>query len=208
MLHMKRLLLHLVTIMFGLVLGLSLVELAFRVARITPERYARPTWAAWYNGSYQATGIWGNIRDASGRVQVPYLVKRPSRFADQRVQMGEYVPGAVYKCIYATNPRDYFDADGGVVMTVNQIGMRTGRQAVSQANCVVRRTSDWVSLFSRSCFGWTNAIRSSRFMLSWPAPARSTAFLWSTCLQPFKEKIPGNSGCTPRITTPMNLRII
>jgi hypothetical protein len=117
-------------IALGLLFGLVAVEGVLRIARITPERYARPTWAAWYQQGYHATDIWGNIYDATGNVVVPFLVKRQSRFAQQGVLMGEYVPGAIYKCIYATNPRGYFDPDNGVVMTINAWGMRAGIKPV------------------------------------------------------------------------------
>jgi hypothetical protein len=65
-------------------------------------------------GKWQDWGFWGNG-----------FAKRPSRFLQaQRVQMGEYVPGAHMKIVYATNPRNYFDADGGVEMDVNSLGFR------------------------------------------------------------------------------------
>lgn len=104
----------------SLLLVLLAAEIGLRIFGIAPDRFPRPKWQVWYNGSFRDSNIWGNG-----------LVKTGSRFKDQGVVMGEYVPGAIFKCIYASNPRGYFDADNGVVMTVNQLGMRGGGYPVS-----------------------------------------------------------------------------
>jgi lysophospholipase L1-like esterase len=38
--------------------------------------------------------------------------------------MGEYVPGAMFKIAFASNPRGYFEPDGGVRKTINSLGLR------------------------------------------------------------------------------------
>ena len=98
----------------ALLLALLAAEILVRVRNIAPERYPRPTWEVRYRGAFRPSNIWGNG-----------LFKRDSRFLDLGVRMGEYVPGAAIKCRYATNPRGYFDDDGGVIMTVDALGMRS-----------------------------------------------------------------------------------
>lgn len=110
----KRLLLFPVTAILGAVAALVIAEVAMRVFRIRPERYPRPTWQVWHQGRFHDSNIWGNG-----------LAKRQSQFADQGVVMGEYVPGAIFKCVYASDSRGYFDDDSGVVMTVDSLGMRS-----------------------------------------------------------------------------------
>ncbi|MCE9557013.1 MAG: SGNH/GDSL hydrolase family protein [Planctomycetes bacterium] len=97
----------------GLIIAVLIGEVALRVLNIHPERYPPPKWLTLYAGKWQEWGLWGNG-----------FVKRPSRFQEQGVQMGEYVPGAQLKVVYSTNPRGYFDADGGIAMDVNSLGFR------------------------------------------------------------------------------------
>lgn len=99
----------------ALAAALLLAEVGLRALRLGPERYAQPQWSVWQRGAFHASNIGGNG-----------LIKRPSRFAGDGVIMGEYVPGAIFKCRFASNPNGYFDADNGVVMTVNHDGMRGG----------------------------------------------------------------------------------
>lgn len=68
---------------------------------------------AWDGNTYRDEGNWGGGR-----------IKRPSPFATQGVEMGEYTPGAKFKIVYATNPRGYFDADNSVPAQINTMGLR------------------------------------------------------------------------------------
>lgn len=111
----RRLLFVLATVVIGLASGLILAEVTTRVFGIRPERYPSPVWMTNINGSYYDLKMWGHLM---GR----WYIKRPSRF--EVVQMGEYVENAVFKTVYGSNPRGYFDADNGVIMTINSLGLR------------------------------------------------------------------------------------
>lgn len=103
-------------IIAGLVVGLALVETGLVLLDIAPVRYAPPRWFVLHDGAFQEWGLWGDGH-----------AKRPSRFTDvyqDAGNMGEYVPGATLKVVYASNPRGYFDADNGVVATINSLGFR------------------------------------------------------------------------------------
>ena len=100
-------------VLLGILAGCALSEIGVRVFRLQPERYARPRWLAWDGAQFVDCGLWGGG-----------MIKRPSRFSTQGVRMGEYLPNAQFKVVYASNPRGYFDDDNGVLMTINRIGVR------------------------------------------------------------------------------------
>jgi hypothetical protein len=97
----------------GLVAGVVMAETGLRLAGMRPQRYPPPLFLAWGDGKFHDAGMWGDGR-----------IKQPSAFAQQGVQMGEYVPGARFKIVYATNPRGYFEDDNSVEVRINSLGMR------------------------------------------------------------------------------------
>jgi len=103
---------RLTAVLLAVVVALLLAELGLRVLGIRPERYPAPRWLAWDGREYREP------------VEGEALIKRASRFADQGVKMGEYVPGAKFKVVYGSNPHNYFDADGGVPLEANGLGLR------------------------------------------------------------------------------------
>ena len=105
----------------GVLVGLLVAECLLRVLRIRPERYEAPRWQVQVDGEFLDSDIWGGGR-----------VKRRSRFEGLGVKMGEYVPGAVFRCVYASNPSGYFDADNGAVMTVGLDGLRGGAAPIAK----------------------------------------------------------------------------
>jgi hypothetical protein len=109
----KRVLFRFLAIVMGLVAALILGEAILRVFHIRPARYNPPRWMVLDGVAFRPCNLWG-----SGRIKIP------SRLADFGVDMGEYVPGAVFKVAYDDNPRGYFDRDNGVVMTINALGLR------------------------------------------------------------------------------------
>ena len=111
----------LLLILGGCLLGVLLMELGTRVLGIKPERFERPGWQVLYQGIFHDSNIWGNG-----------LIKQNSRFQQYGIQMGEYVTGTVFKCIYPSNPRGYFDANNGVVMSVDRWGMRRREHETQQ----------------------------------------------------------------------------
>jgi hypothetical protein len=100
-------------LLVGLLAGLLVVEIGLRFLGVRPERYHKPRWLAWDGIAYRDLGMWGNG-----------LIRQQSRFRPQGVLMGEYVPGAKFKEVFDTNPRGYFDADNGVPMEINLLGLR------------------------------------------------------------------------------------
>lgn len=109
----KRILFVVAAVLLGLLVGLIAGEVAVRVCGLRPERYPPPQWLVLHEGSFKDAGKWGGG-----------ALKRESRFADRGVRMGEYVPGATCKVVYATNPRGYFDDDNGVMIKINSLGLR------------------------------------------------------------------------------------
>ncbi|MFO0980791.1 MAG: SGNH/GDSL hydrolase family protein [Planctomycetota bacterium] len=97
----------------GAAVALLVAEALLRALAIRPERCAPPRWLTWDGASYQDLGLWGNGRN-----------KRTSPFVSDGVVMGEYVPGAKFKVVYASDPRGYFDADHSITFTINALGMR------------------------------------------------------------------------------------
>lgn len=97
----------------GIGLGIVLAETGLRLAGVRPRRFPPPVFLAKDGGNYLDEGMWGGGR-----------IKQASRCADQGVQMGEYVPGARFKIVYATNPRGYFDPDNSVPVEINSVGLR------------------------------------------------------------------------------------
>lgn len=97
----------------AVVVTLVLCEIGLRVLNVKPERYPRPRWQVWVQGAFRESNILGHG-----------LIKQPSRFEQSGLVMGEYVPGAMFRCVYASNPRGYFDPDSGVTMSVDSWGMR------------------------------------------------------------------------------------
>ena len=106
----------------ALALALLALEAGLRLFGVKPERYAPPRWLVLHDGAFHDYGIWGRG-----------LIKRPSRFRELGVVMGEYVPGAVFKVQYDDNPRGYFDADNAVQMTVGRLGFREHDRALDPA---------------------------------------------------------------------------
>jgi hypothetical protein len=109
----KAILFRVLAVGIGLALGTGLAEFGLRVFGIRPARYSPERWLAWDGVAFREAGLWGGG-----------LIKRPNRFADEGVAMGEYVPHAVFKVVFASNPRGYFDHDSGVLATVNSLGLR------------------------------------------------------------------------------------
>ncbi len=109
----RRILFRLLAVVLSILVATAVSEIALRSFGIRPERYPSPRWLAWDGTAYVEKGMWGEG-----------LIKRESRFADQGVQMGEYVPGAQFKVVYATNPRGYFDDDNSITFHINNAGIR------------------------------------------------------------------------------------
>jgi tetratricopeptide (TPR) repeat protein len=109
----KGILFRVLAVLAGLAAGALLAEACLRVFRIRPERYPPQQWLAWDGVAFRDTGVWGGG-----------LVKRRSPFADEGVTMGEYVPHAIFRGIFASNPRGYFDHDNSVLATINSLGLR------------------------------------------------------------------------------------
>jgi len=95
----------------GLLAGLVVAEALLRIGDVRPERYRAPRWSAFDGATFRRSDMWGDG-----------LIKNRSPFAG--IVMGQYTPGARFRIEYASNPRDYFDTDNGVEMTVNQLGLR------------------------------------------------------------------------------------
>ena len=95
----------------GLIVGLVVAEALLRIGDVRPERYRAPRWSAFDGTAFRRSDMWGDGR-----------IKQPSPFAG--IDMGQYTPGARFRIEYASNPRDYFDSDNGVEMTVNPMGLR------------------------------------------------------------------------------------
>ncbi len=99
-----------VAVLLGTAVGLLAAEIGLRVLDIRPPRYAYPQQLGWDGSMYRDSG--------------DQFIKRRSRFEDQGVLMGEYIPNARFKIVYATNPRGYFDSDGSVLCEINAHGLR------------------------------------------------------------------------------------
>jgi len=104
-------------VLLGTAVGLLTAEIGLRVLDIHPQRFSYQRQLGWDGTQY---------RDAGDQ-----FIKRRSRFEDQGVLMGEYIPGARFKIVYATNPRGYFDSDGSVLCKINTLGLR-GRECEKQ----------------------------------------------------------------------------
>src|SRR5206468_2370099 len=100
-------------VFMGLFVALLGTELGLRVFGIRPERYPPVKFLVWDGTAFVDRG-----RTAPG------LIKKPSRYQDIGVEMGEYVPGARFKIQYPTDPRGYFDPDKTVPVSINSLGMR------------------------------------------------------------------------------------
>lgn len=115
--HLRRpssVFLKILTAIASFVVALLVAEAAFRLLDIHPQRFKPPRWLSLHEGTFQNLGIWGKG-----------LIKRESRFETEfGIDMGEYVPGTVFKVEYDSNPRGYFDSDNTVLMTVNALGLR------------------------------------------------------------------------------------
>ena len=109
----KGILFRIVAVLAGLAVGALLAETCLRVLRIRPERYPPQQWLAWDGVAFRDTSIWGGG-----------LVKRRSPYADEGVTMGEYIPHAIFRAVFASNPRGYFDHDNSVLATINSLGLR------------------------------------------------------------------------------------
>ena len=59
------------------------------------------------------TGLWGEGR-----------IRRPSPFERLGVTMGEYTPDSTFRIVFDSDPRNEFEPDGGVTMSVNALGLR------------------------------------------------------------------------------------
>ena len=110
---MKRLAFALGAVLLGLAGACLVCEIVLRLTGVRPERYELPRWYVLHEGEYKH---WGKL----GRGHI----KRPGPYTSLGVGMGEYVPGATFKVVFDTNPRGYFDEDNGVVMQVNELGLR------------------------------------------------------------------------------------
>jgi lysophospholipase L1-like esterase len=87
-------------------LALFVTEAVLHLAGIRPERHRPPRWEVWDDGAFEPTTPWG-----AGRI------RRKSSFERLGVRMGEYVPGARFRVLYG-------DAEDGVEMSVNALGLR------------------------------------------------------------------------------------
>lgn len=96
----------------ALILCALLAELVMRVFDIRPARHERPRTVV-LKGGIDASDVPGGK-----------FVKVPSRFKHLGVDMGEYVPGTVFRTVYDSNPRGYFDPDNGVLSEINSLGLR------------------------------------------------------------------------------------
>lgn len=110
----KRIMFISLALIAGITIGFTISECTLRLLEIKPERYAPPQWHVFMDNSYRSTpSMWGDG-----------LIKKTSRFANQGVVMGEYVPNSKFKVTYSSNPRGYFDADNGVIFKINSLGLR------------------------------------------------------------------------------------
>jgi hypothetical protein len=110
----KKIAFRAAAIALSLVAALVLFEIFLRIFHIKPLRYSPEQVLAWDGATFrQAENNWGEG-----------LIKTNSRFASEGVDMGEYVPHAAFKLVFADNPRGYFDGSNGVVMTLNSLGLR------------------------------------------------------------------------------------
>ncbi len=83
-----------------------------RLADVRPPRHERPKTVV-IQGGIDAPNAHGGK-----------FVKVTSRFSSLGVDMGEYVPNTVFKTVYDSNPRGYFDHDNGVISHINSLGLR------------------------------------------------------------------------------------
>jgi len=105
-------------ILFGLIVGLVIAELGFRVLGIRPQRLPPPRYLPLVDGQYRDLhNKWASGMEDGRPV---FYIKRPSPWT----RMGEYVPGARFRIVYASNPRGYFDDDNGIAVEINSLGMR------------------------------------------------------------------------------------
>lgn len=107
----KSFLKHLALALCSLALSLALVEAGVRMAGLRPDRQALPRYLGWDGERWVEEGTWGRG-----------TIKRASPF--EGVEMGEYVPGARFRIVYPSDPRGYFDGDGGVPARINRLGLR------------------------------------------------------------------------------------
>lgn len=109
---LRRVAFALVALNLVLFFCLLVAELGMRVVDVRPPRHERPKTIV-IEGGIDAPGAPGGK-----------FVKVASRFRSLGVDMGEYVPGTVFKTVYDSNPRGYFDTDNGVISTINSLGLR------------------------------------------------------------------------------------
>lgn len=109
----KRALFSVLSLLAGVAIALAVAEIAMRVAGIRPERYAPRRFEIPIDGRYSACGSWRSCG-----------INRPSLLEQYGLTMGEFVPGSVFRMIYASNPRGYFDETNGLEYRINSMGMR------------------------------------------------------------------------------------
>jgi hypothetical protein len=101
----------LVTVLLVPLVAFLAAEAGVRLLGLEPESLGFPRYMTKVNGEWIEEGTW-----ARGHI------KRPSPYPG--IEMGEYVPGTEFTIFYPSNPRGYFDDDGGVPVRVNTIGLR------------------------------------------------------------------------------------
>jgi hypothetical protein len=112
----------LIAIVLGVVGGLVIGELGLRIFGVRPKRMPPPRYLALVDGAPRDFGNkWG--RELRGGESI-FHIKRPSTIEGGGIEMGEWIPGARFRIAYASNPRGYFDADNGVAVAINALGMR------------------------------------------------------------------------------------
>lgn len=109
----KRAAFSILSLLAGVAAALVLAEIGMRVLDVRPERYAPRRFAVLTRSGWTECRSWR----ACG-------INQPSPFAAEGIHMGQFTPGVTFKMIWASNPRGYFDSDGGLEYQVDAMGMR------------------------------------------------------------------------------------
>lgn len=109
----RRALFAVVSLLLGIVAALAAGEILMRLGGVRPERYAPRRFEVLRGGRFQPCGGWRSCG-----------IYRPSPLASQGLVMGEFVPGSIFRMIYASDPRGYLDPEHVLTYRINSRGMR------------------------------------------------------------------------------------